>query len=94
MQIDRKVIESSLRKKGFVEEGGDHKYFCHEADGKRTGPYTFTSRGSGYKTYGDTLLKRMKFQLRLDSLRQVRRLLECPMDGDEYNAILRKKNIF
>lgn len=94
MQIDRKTIESSLKKKGFVEEGRDHRYFYHEVDGKRTGPYTFTSRGSSYKTYGDTLLKRMRFQLRLDSMVQVRRLLECPMDGEEYNSILRRKGIF
>lgn len=94
MQIDRKTIESSLRKKGFVEEGGDHKYFYHEVDGRRTGPYTFTSRGSVYKTYGDTLLKKMRFQLRLDSLTQAKHLLECSMDGDEYNSILREKNIF
>ncbi len=94
MQIDRKTIESSLRTKGFVEEGGDHKYFYHEVDGKRTGAYTYTSRGSVYKTYGDTLLKRMKIQLRLDSLTQVKRLLECSMDGDEYNSILREKSIF
>ncbi len=94
MQIDRKTIESSLKKKGFVEVGGDHKYFYHEVDGKRTGPYTFTSRGSSYKIYGDVLLKRMRLQLRLDSMMQVRRLLECPMDGEEYNAILRQKGVF
>ncbi len=94
MPIDRKIIESSLRKKGFIEEGGDHKYFYHEVNGKRTGSYTFISRGSGYKTYGDTLLKRMCVQLRLNTLTQVKRLLECPMDMDEYNSILRKKGIF
>ncbi len=94
MQIDRRTIESSLRKKGFVEEDGDHKYFYHEVDGKRTGPYTFTSRGSSYKAYGDTFLKRMRFQLRLDSMNQVKRLLECPMDCEEYNAVLREKGIF
>lgn len=37
MQIDRKLIESSLRKKGFIEEKGPHKYFYHEVEGKRTG---------------------------------------------------------
>ena len=94
MQIDRKQIESSLRKKGFIEEKGTHKYFYHEVDGKRTGAYAFTSRGSGYKTYGDSLLKAMKTELRLDSLIQVKRLLECPMDGEEYNTILKQKGVF
>lgn len=94
MNIKRTQIESSLRKKGFVEEGGDHEYFYHEIDGKRTGAWTKVSRGSGYKDYGINLLKAMKIQLRLDSLEQVRRLLECPMDANEYNNILKKKKIF
>lgn len=94
MSIERKQIESALRKKGFVEEGGDHKYFYHEVDGKRTGAYTKVSRGTGYKDYGIHLLKAMKMQLRLDTLEQVKRLLECPMDADEYNGILRKKSVF
>lgn len=94
MPIDRKQIESSLRRKGFVEEGGPHKYFYHEVNGKRTGAYAYTSRGSGYKTYGDTLLIAMKKELRLDLLNQVKRLLECPMDGEEYNEILKQKGVF
>lgn len=94
MQIDRRHIEASLRKKGFVQEGGDHKYFYHEVNGKRTGAYAYTSRGSGYKTYDENLLTVMKKELRLDSLNQVKRLLECPMDSDEYNAILKQKGIF
>lgn len=94
MQIDKKRIEASLRKKGFVEEGGTHKYFYHEIDNKRTGAYAYTSRGSGYKTYGDSLLKAMKMELRLDTLNQVKRLLECPMNTEEYNSTLKKKGIF
>ena len=94
MQIDRKTIESSLKKKGFVKEDGDHRYFHHEVDGRRTGVSTFTSHGSGYKTYGITLLKRMRIQLRLDTMLQTRNLLECPMDGEEYNTVLREKGIF
>ena len=94
MQIDKKIIESSLRKKGFIEGGGDHKYFYHEFNGKRTGPYTFTSRGSKYKSYGDSLLKVMKKHLRLDTLQQIHGLLTCPMDKEEYITILREKNIF
>jgi len=44
MPIDRKRIEASLRKKGFIQEGGDHKYFYHEVNGKRTGAYAYVSR--------------------------------------------------
>ena len=94
MSIKRTQIESSLRKKGFIEEGGDHKYFYHEIDGKRTSAYTKVSRGTGYKDYSINLLKTMKIQLRLDTLEQLRRLLECPMDANEYNDILKKKKVF
>ena len=83
-----------MLKKGFVEDNRDHKYFYHEVEGKRTGAYTFTSRGSGYKSYGDALLKRMRIQLRLNSMNDVKRLLECPMDGEEYNVVLKKNSIF
>ncbi|MDA8240907.1 MAG: hypothetical protein M0Z67_11140 [Nitrospiraceae bacterium] len=93
MPIERKQIETSLRKKGFVQEGGDHRYYYHEVEGKRTGAYTFISHGSGYKVYGDNLLKAMKIQLRLDSTNQVKRLLECPMDAAEYRTILQQKGI-
>lgn len=94
MQIDRKLIESALRKKGFIVEIGSHKYFYHEVNGKRTGVHTYTSHGSGYKSYGDNLLHLMKKQLRLDSLNQIKRLMECPMDAEEYNTILKQKGIF
>lgn len=94
MDIQRRKIESSLKKKGFVESrGGDHKYFHHEVNGKRTGPYTFTSRGSNYQTYDIKLLKKMKDQLRLDNLQQVRDLFNCPIDGEAYNSVLKCKGL-
>ena len=93
VQVDRTAIESSLRGKGFVGEDSHHRYFYHEVEGKRTGISTHTSHGSQFKTYEDNLLKQMRKQLRLDTLRQLRDLLECPMTEDDYNDILRKKGL-
>lgn len=93
MQIDRKKIEASLRKKGFVQEGGSHRYFYHEVKGKRTGAYAYTSRGTGHKIYSDNLLNVIKKELRLNSLNEVKRLVGCPMDGEEFNTILKQKGI-
>ena len=93
MQIDRKEIESSLVAKGFVKEDSHHRYFYHEVKGKRTGISTHTSHGSDYKTYGDNLLRLIKKQLRLDALSQVADLFKCPMTGDDYNEILKKKDL-
>lgn len=93
MQIDRKVIEGALPKKGFVEENTHHRYFYHEYKGRRTGAYTYTSHGSNYKSYGVTLLKRMKSELRLDSTAQVADLCNWPMSADQYNDHLRHKGL-
>ncbi|HEV8328456.1 MAG TPA: hypothetical protein VGQ08_13325 [Nitrospiraceae bacterium] len=95
-QVPRDTIESSLSKKGFVLDPAkpSHKYFYHEYNGKRTGAYTYTSHGSSFKTYGDTLLKRMKIELRLDTLKDVKDLLICPMNAETYNAKLIEKGVF
>lgn len=95
-QIPRDKIESALPQKGFVLDAAksSHKYFYHEYNGKRTGAYTYTSHGSNYKAYGDPLLKPMRMQLRLDTLKEVRDLFLCPMDADMYNNKLIEKGVF
>jgi hypothetical protein len=42
---------------------------------------------------GDNLLKQMKKQLRLDTSAQIADLFKCPMTGDGYNELLRKKGM-
>lgn len=94
MQIDRRKIESSLSNKGFVrKDDSHHRYFHHEYKGKPTGAYTYTSHGSSekYKTYSEPLFRMMKEQLHLDRVKQVEELFLCPIDGDDYNQILREK---
>lgn len=92
MQLDRRRIESALSSKGFVaDRAGDHRFFHHECEGKRTGISTRTSHGSSYKTYGDTLLSAMRKQLELDSVAQLADLVDCPMSQDAYNQHLRDK---
>lgn len=95
MQIERRIIESNLPSKGFVKDDSTHhKYFYHEYQGKRTGAYTYTSHGSGYKTYTINLIKRMKTHLYLKSNREVFDLCTCPIDGEEYNQKLIAKGVF
>lgn len=94
MQIDRRQIESALKQKGFVsEDKKHHRYFYHEVGGKRTGSYTYVSRGSKFKAYPKTLLKQMRKQLFLDTTSQVVDLFNCPIDGDDYNRILKEKGL-
>lgn len=93
MQVEKRIIESNLPRKGFVEENTHHKYFYHEYQGRRTGIYTYTSHGSKYKTYENNLLGMMKKQLRLDTIRQVVDLFKCPITRDGYNQILKGKGL-
>lgn len=92
-QIDKVKIERALLKKGFVQDDAHHHYFIHKFNGKETGVYTYTSMGSNYKTYGNELLSKMKKQLRLDTMQEVRNLLQCPMGAEEYNQKLKSKNL-
>lgn len=93
MQVDKRVIESNLLKKGFIKDNNDHRYFLHKYKGKFTTIYTKTSHGSKYKTYDDSLLKMMKKQLRLDTNRQVYELVSCPMSEEQYVEILKSKRV-
>ena len=93
MSIPRRQIETALGAKGFVRRNNKHRYFHHVYRGKQTGIVTFTSHGPSYKVYDDSLLGAMKRQLGLDTMRQVRDLLLCPISGDEYVRILREKGV-
>jgi len=92
-QVPRIKIESVLPTKGFVVEESKDRYYFFEYNGKRTGIYTWTSRGSGYKTYGIELLKVMKKFLKLDTLAELRDLLNCPMSKQQYEAKLKNKGL-
>jgi hypothetical protein len=94
MQVDKRTIESSLTKKGFIrEETSHHTYFYHEYNGKRTGITTYTSHGNKIKTYSNPLLSMMKRQLKLDNLNQVNDLFKCPISQEQYNQILKDKKL-
>ena len=95
-QVPRDMIESALPKKGFVSVPAkqSHRYFYHEYNGQRTGAYAYTSHGSNYKTYGDELLKRMRIPLKLETLKDVKDLLLCPMNLETYNNKLIAKGVF
>jgi hypothetical protein len=79
-------VRKNLKKKGFVEEKGHHIYLHHEHEGRRTGVYTYVSHGKSRETAGHDIEKAMKLQLKLQTTEQVRRLVECPMDGPVFHG--------
>jgi len=95
MRVDRSDAVRSLQKKGFhLVISGDHLYFHHEFEGKRTVPYTKISHSKKRKDIGNDLLLSMRKQLRLDTNRDTADLLSCPMDGDTFNSKMKAKGIF
>jgi len=95
MSVDRSLAVRSLQQKGFrLNKSGDHLYFHHEFEGKRTISYTKISHSKKQKDISGDLLLSMRKQLRLDTIKDARDLLSCPMDGDMFNFIMKRKGIF
>jgi hypothetical protein len=87
--LERDDVETSLKKKGFLEEDGDHRFYKLMVEGKYTGIMTKTSRGKKYKTLSDDLVSLMARQLKLTK-KQFVDLVNCPLTLDEYVALLRR----
>ncbi|MBM3300296.1 MAG: type II toxin-antitoxin system HicA family toxin [Deltaproteobacteria bacterium] len=91
MKVDGRQAEKSLQNKGFQRDAShDHVYFFHRFKGKETGIKNYVSHSAKYTDIGPDNLKSMMRQLRLQTLQQVRDLLECPMTEDDYNGFLRR----
>ncbi len=89
--LDSKKTHRNLKKKGFVESPGDHKYleFFHE---NKLVLHTKISHG-GKSDLDDYLIKQMSVQCKLDK-KQFMDLAKCPLSKDRYLAILRDKKEF
>ena len=91
MKVPRRIIEKSLQGKGFEKhDGRDHRYYYFLYKGKKTIARTKVSTGTKYKDYGMDLLNMMKRDLFLE-LKDLKDLVICPMNEDQYARILLKK---
>lgn len=82
-------ISRNLPKKGFVEDkSSHHPYYYFHRDGKKTRFYTYVSHGKPNVDVGDGIVRSMKSQLGLNTMQQVRDLVECRLDRDGYEAAL------
>jgi hypothetical protein len=84
-----------LVQKGFEHKNDrDHVWFHHRFNGKYTGPKTCLSHSRNeMRDIRDQLAKKIQRQLRLDTKRQLEDLVNCPMDGDAYVALMRSKGV-
>ena len=95
MKVTRAAILRNLPKKGFrKEESGHHIYFYHEYKGMETGAYTYISHSAKQKDVSGDLLLSMRKQLKLETTREAADLIKCPIDKDEFNRILIKREVF
>lgn len=84
----RTEVEAGLKRKGFVQEEGDHHFFIyHTMDGLRTPVITKTSHGD--RDIGDPLLAKMARQCRLTRAMFLD-LIDCPLSRADYEDLLRQ----
>lgn len=92
--ITSRVAMDSLLRKGFQSEwNSGHAYFYFYYKGQQTHINTHFSNGSN-EDIGDELLRRIKMQLKLDTIKEVARFLSCEMDEAEYQNKLLAKGLF
>ena len=89
MDYKKDKVESSLKKKGFVEDvDGRHKTFFYHTTEGRSLFITHTSHGS--KNIDGFLISKMSKQLHLDKS-QFEGLVECPLKKEELSEIYKQK---
>lgn len=88
MALERRDVEASLERKGFVPRQGDHSFFIyHTQAGQKTSVWTKTSHGTGHKTLSDNLVSKMAKQCWLTT-GQFEQLVACPLTREELERLL------
>ncbi|MBI3365895.1 MAG: type II toxin-antitoxin system HicA family toxin [Ignavibacteriae bacterium] len=91
MQMEREAIRAALEKKGFrLKESRTHDYYRLYVDDKKTSVFTYLSRGSGYKTYGDDLIEAVYKQMRLVK-KELVKFVDCELEYLPYITLLRRR---
>jgi len=88
MPLERRDVEASLERKGFVPRQGDHSFFVyHTIAGQKTSVWTKTSHGTGHWTSSDNLLSAMAKQCWLTT-GQFKQLVACPLSRESLEKVL------
>lgn len=91
MPRKKSQVESALTRKGFEKAEGDHHFFVYvTTDGKKTTLRTKTSHTPKMKDIPDHLLTQMAKQCGL-SKPEFLQLIDCPMDRDQYESLIRER---
>jgi predicted transcriptional regulator len=88
MPLERRDVEASLERKGFVLAERDHRFFTyHTIAGHKTSVWTKTWSGTSCKTLSNDLISKMAKQCGLTNM-QFKDLIACPLTWDQMEAIL------
>ncbi len=88
--LERDDVEAALKRKGFVQDDRDHRYFKLFVGGKYTAIFTKTSTGKKYKTLGDNLVSHMARQVKLTG-KQFKALVDCSLSAADYVLLLQQR---
>lgn len=86
--LKTRKIKTSLKKKGFKEGNGDHKYYFLYINDRKTSIFTKISHGEG--EINDFLIKQMSKQTRLEK-NEFLDLINCPLSYEEYIELLKQR---
>lgn len=84
-----KELVNVLKKKGFEQhpQKNDHKFYYLTVGGKKTSIFTFFSHGK--KEYGNSLMLKIKGQLRFQNTQTAEDFFDCPLSKEEYIKLLK-----
>lgn len=83
-------INKALTRKGFEKDDKDHHFYYYVYKGKKTRIFTKYSHSSS--EIGDSLIKKMADQVKLDK-EQFKELIQCTLSGEDYKKILEDKGL-
>ena len=93
MTIDKKKVESALLSKGFKLSHKDHRYFTYYSlNGKKSRISTKTSHSPKEKSLGAARVGQMARQCGLNAA-EFADLIDCPMDRDAYERLLKQRRL-
>lgn len=94
MPRPRKDLAGALERKGFELHQGkrDHDFYMYSHDGLAEPVFTKLSRGSGYRTLGDPILRKIQRQLRLTK-KEFGDFIDCPLTAADYLRRLQENGI-
>jgi hypothetical protein len=89
----KRSVESSLQKKGFALQTGDHNFFVYwTISGLKSNIFTKTSHTKKPKDISDGLLSQMARQCYISKL-DFLNLIDCPLSQEGYEKLLYEAGI-